>query len=72
MRFSTTILVLLLFLLPYSATSRTDEFTNVPDSISALLKQADQEEDNNLSAAIGHIDQVIAWADNTNNTPVLF
>ena len=72
MRFSTTILAILLSLLPYFATSRTDGFTNVPDSISALLKQADQEEDKNLSAAIHHIDQVIAWADNTNNTPVLF
>lgn len=72
MRFFNTILVLLLFLLPYSATSRTDEFNDVPDSISALLKQADQEEDNNLSAAIHHIDQVLAWANNTNNTPVLF
>jgi signal transduction histidine kinase len=72
MRFYTTIIAALLFLMPYWAVGRTDELTDVPDSISTIFDKADKEMFSNFPAAIGYINKSIEWAETNKNTDFLF
>jgi signal transduction histidine kinase len=72
MRYCSTILALFILLFPHSAIGGTPDATKLPDSVSILLKQANDETFNNPSAAITHIDQLILWANKMGNTLTLF
>lgn len=72
MRFYAIILFFFLCINPYSAVSTPATLSNLPDSITVLSDKAIAETFKNPTAAIGHIDQIIAWADSTQNTTALF
>jgi tetratricopeptide (TPR) repeat protein len=72
MRFYTFLLACFIAFSPAFAIGKTSAFTNVPDSISALVDKAQDETFDDFPAAIRHLNQVIDWASKNNNTLFLF
>jgi signal transduction histidine kinase len=72
MRFYTYLLACLIASIPAFAIGKTTAFTNVPDSISALVTKVLDETFDDFPAALRHINHVIDWANKTNNTHFLF
>jgi signal transduction histidine kinase len=72
MRFYTLLIACFLAFTPTFVIGKTTAFANVPDSISALAEKALDETLDDFPAAISHINRVIEWAIENNNTNYLF
>jgi tetratricopeptide (TPR) repeat protein len=72
MRLYTLLLAFLMLSIPQFVIGKTTVLSNIPDSISSILRKAQDETFDDFPMAIAHVNQVIEWANKNNNAPFLF